>query len=169
MTEVGAETAPVSLMLFTNAACGYCTEFHEDIFPRLLADYVRTGRVRVAVSPFLLRKYEDSADAALAQLCAARQGKGMAMHDLLFRERVGTPAYRAAIDILAIDQEAFTRCTADPASRMVIDARQAVAASLGITLIPSYVINGATFTGLPSYGDIRGQIEEALRASGRSR
>lgn len=169
MAEVGAANAPVSLTLFTNAECGYCRDFHEDLLPRLMNDYVRTGRVRLAVSPFIVRKYAGSEATALAQICAARQGKGMAMQDLLFRERVDTPAYRTALAAMEVDQNELARCVDDASARAVMDARQAAAAALGVTLIPSYVIQDRLYTGLPDYPDLRGQIEEALTAPAQSR
>lgn len=167
MTEVGAADAPVSLLLFTNADCGYCRDFHEDLLPRLMNDYVRERRLRITVSPFLVRKYENSERTALAQLCAAKQGKGMAMLDLLFRERIGTPAYRTALTTMGIDQNLLAQCTEDPATRTQMEAQQAAAASHGVRLIPSYVLNGTVRTGLPDYPDLRGQVEEALRNPSR--
>lgn len=163
MAEVGAANAPVSLMLFTDSSCGYCRDFHEDLLPRLMNDYVRSGKVRISVVPFVVRKYENSESSALAQLCAARQSKGMAMQDLLFRESPGTAAYRAALDTLQLDQERFAQCMDDPATRTTMEAHQSIARSLGITLIPSYTINGKLHTGLPDYPDMRGMIEEELR------
>lgn len=158
MLEVGAAGAPISIMLFTNTSCGYCRDFHEDLLPLVMNEYVRTGKARIAIVPFIVRKYEESEAAALTQLCAARQGKGMAMHDLLFRETVGSSAFRTSLTTMNIDQNALDQCMEDPASREIVHAHQAVAASLGITLIPSYTINGELHTGLPDAADLRGEI-----------
>jgi len=160
--EIGAADAPVSLVLFTNHFCAYCRDFHEELMPRLMADYVTPGKVRVTVVPFLLQKYTESDPAALSFICGAAQGKGLAMHDLLFRERVNSPAFRTALTEIKVDGAQLQTCMESDGARSTVDALQSVAHSLNVSLVPAYFIDGTKFTGLPEYADMRGQIEEAL-------
>lgn len=162
--EIGAADAPVSLMLFTNHYCAYCRDFQEELMPRLTSDYVTPGKVKVTIVPFLLQKYAESDQASLTFVCAAQQGKGLPMHDLLFRERINSPAFNTAVTEMKIDKAQLQSCIDGDGARSTVDALQAVAHSLGVRLVPAYFIDGTKFTGLPEYADLRGQIEEGLGA-----
>ncbi len=162
MLEIGTTSAPVSLLLFTNHSCAYCREFQEELIPRLTDEYVRSGNLRIAIMPFVLHKYPDSRQASLVLLCATQQGKGITMNDLLFRERINTPTFRTERTAMQLDEAAMTNCMENPGALATIDAQQSVAQSLGVSLVPSYFINGKLYTGLPEYSDLRGQIQEAL-------
>lgn len=162
--EIGSADAPVSLVLFTNHFCAYCRDFHEELMPRLMTDYVTPGKVRVTVVPFLLQKYSESDQASLTFVCAAQQSKGQPMHDLLFRERMNSPAFRTALAEIKMDQAQLQTCMESDGARSTVDALQSIAQSLDVRLVPAYFINGTKFTGLPEYADLRGQIEEGLRA-----
>src|SRR3990167_3529180 len=85
--EIGSSDAPVALLLFTNHACRYCQDFHQTLLPVLFADYVYAGKLRIDLVPFGMKKYQDSESSATAAYCAAMQGKGLPLHDLLFSTR----------------------------------------------------------------------------------
>jgi protein-disulfide isomerase len=162
LIEVGASDAPVSLVIFTNTTCDYCRQFSKEHLPRLMNEYVRSGNLRIIISPFALAKYPQSERSALLHLCAAKQHKGMAMHDLLMSEAIDTIGYRNGLSTLAIDQAALQACIDSTESRATISAQQTSAEALGVKLIPAYMINDKMRTGLPYYPDLRGQIEEEL-------
>lgn len=161
--EIGSADAPVSVMLFTNPFCAYCKEFHEQLLPRLNAEYVTKGTVRVSIVPFVLRRYAQSEEATMTLLCAARQNKGMPTLDVLFRDGVNSAGYRAAMTNLAFDEAALNDCRQSESMKSMMNALQSVASSLDVSLVPAYFVNGTKFVGLPEYADLKGQIEEALK------
>ena len=63
---------------------------------------------------------------------------------------------------MQLDETAMKTCMENPGAQATIDAQQSVARSLGVSLVPSYFINGKLYTGLPEYSDLKGQVEEVL-------
>jgi protein-disulfide isomerase len=163
LLEIGDPNAPVSLLLFTNHACAYCRTGHEQIEPRLLADYVRPGKLRMTIAPFPLRKYAESDAAAAALLCAAEQGWGQAMHDLLFvRNGAGIATLESDREAVPVEWVQLRACMTNPATLAVIAQQRSWAHALGITVIPTALINGQRVTGLPEYADLRGEIDAVM-------
>lgn len=160
--ELGNPAAPVSLLLFTNHACAYCRTFHDELLPRLNADYIQSGRVRIGIVPFALQKYADSNESASLLLCAARQGKGAAMHALLFRTNASARTFGDELTAIGINPTDLQTCTQEEGIRGTLAAQQSMAQSLGVSLVPAYFVNGQMFLGQPQYADLRGQIEAAL-------
>lgn len=147
--EIGKADAPVSLLVFTNHSCSYCRQFHREQFPRLLAEYVADGLVRVNIVPFQLQKYPQSAHQASLSLCAARQGQGRAAQDALYDPNAAEPA-------------GLQDCLRDPSIAEELKVQRAWARALGVELIPTFIINGQRVTGLPDYAELRGELDGAL-------
>jgi protein-disulfide isomerase len=160
--EIGRSDAPVSMVLFTNHDCAYCKDFHEKLFPRLIADYIRTNKARITLIPFALQKYPDSTRNAALLLCAGTQGKGWAVNDLIFAEGSRSAGFREGIANLNMNIQDLESCAANDQTLAGIGAQQGMAAQFDITLVPSYVLNDKKFTGLPDYPDLRGQMEAML-------
>lgn len=160
--ELGDTEADVRMTIFTNHACAYCKDFQRSIMPRLMDEFVRDGSVHVTVVPFALNKYPSSDRAALLQVCAVQQGKGLEMNDVLFTHTIDSPAFRTQLTTFGIDEAALQACTASAEARSAVDAQKALAQSHNVTVVPTYVIDDTIFTGLPEYADLRGQIREAM-------
>lgn len=45
---LGAENAPVTMYEYASFTCSHCAAFHKDVFPKLKAEYIDTGKVRFA-------------------------------------------------------------------------------------------------------------------------
>lgn len=45
---LGSESAPVTIYEYASLTCSHCAAFHKDVFPRLKAEYIDTGKVRFA-------------------------------------------------------------------------------------------------------------------------
>lgn len=161
--EMGNPNAPVTLLLFTNHACAYCRAFHDDLIPRLLRDSETKDMVKVQIMAFALQKYNQSNAAATHLICAGLQGKGTAMHSLLFRSSVGSVAFTTGMNELGLDMAVMNECLQGEGVQGVIAAQQSFAQSLDVTLIPSYFINGTKYVGLPEYADLRGQVLTARK------
>lgn len=43
---IGAEDAPVKMVEYASFTCPHCASFHEEVFGKLKADYIDTGKVR---------------------------------------------------------------------------------------------------------------------------
>ena len=161
--DTGNTDAPVTLLLFTEHHCDYCSQFHTKHFPRLVEDFIKEGTLRFQVVPLELRKYQQSRDAAKGLICTALQGQGFAFHDTLMRnlgkERLLLEFYADQLDI---DMKQFEECIESEQADHLLLLQKSAAKSLDVTLVPTLFVNGEKQVGLPYYADLRGEIEELL-------
>ncbi|MDD5102888.1 MAG: thioredoxin domain-containing protein [Candidatus Peribacteraceae bacterium] len=162
--EVGKLEAPLTLLIFTEHHCSYCRQFLFEIFPRLKTDFLEQGTVKIQIAMLPLQKYQKSTDASLGFICSAAQGKGLVMHDVLFRNPNKS---REAILSYAVDLKLSTAllddCMKSARTKALLEGQQTWAQSLGVDVVPSFFLNGEKFIGLPYYPDLKGRIAEALQ------
>src|SRR5438105_7757478 len=72
---MGDSTATAWLVIASDFQCPFCKRWHDDAFPPLVRDYVRTKRLRVAYLNFPLSQHQHAMPAAEAAMCASAQGK----------------------------------------------------------------------------------------------
>jgi protein-disulfide isomerase len=138
----GSADAQVALVEFTDYQCPYCGRYVRTVMPRVMKDYVDTGKVRYVLRDFPLPFHKEARNAAFAAHCAGEQGKYWEMHDLLFKnqkalEREKLPEYAAA---LGLDTAAFDECIASgrydsTVTKSLEDGRKAT-----ISGTPSFVV-----------------------------
>ncbi|MBD3282121.1 MAG: thioredoxin domain-containing protein [Candidatus Portnoybacteria bacterium] len=78
--QIGDDDAPVTIVEYYSYFCGYCKAFDDDTKPRLINDYVKTGKVKLVLRPY------PPFEAGLAVACANEQEKFSEYHDKLFDE-----------------------------------------------------------------------------------
>jgi len=162
--EVGEASAPVTLLIFTEHNCSYCHQFLTELFPRLKSEYIDKGTVKLEIAMLTLKKYAASGDAAKGLICAAAQGKGFHMHQVLFKNinKDANALHSYAIE-LGLDSKIFDACLASGATTDLVKGQEVWAESLNVSVVPSFFLNGEKFIGLPYYPDLRGRIEEAIK------
>jgi len=163
--DIGDREASVTLLLFTEHHARYAREFQEEHFPRLLKDFIEPGYLRFQLIILPLKKYPQSNDAAKGLMCAAMQGKGMLMHTTLSQklDRERLPPRDYAQDI-GLDMEKFSACMGTEEIDIILDQQKSLAQSLGVTLVPTFFLNGEKKVGLPYYSDLRGMILQILES-----
>ena len=118
-------------------------------------------KIQIAILP--LKKYPQSSFAAGALLCAVRDGKGLAMHELLSSGTVrDLTTLLAHAKELKLDPKKLRACTSDVEITQLLDQQKSILQSLGVTSVPTFFLNGQRFVGLPNYPELRGRIEQAL-------
>jgi len=80
--EIGSVGADVTMDLYVNHDSKYSRQFHS-FMPMLEREFVGKGVLKMRIIPVSFDKYPESGRHANMLLCAARQGRGMAMHGLL--------------------------------------------------------------------------------------
>lgn len=172
---VGSATAPVMIELYSDFQCPACQLFATERMPRLLNDYVRTGKVRVEAKDITFLgtgNPDESLELAAGASCAAEQDRYWAFHDLVFwnqgRENRGdhdTAFIQRIADAAGLDRTAFDACFARGDVRAPITAATSQAATIGINSTPTLVVNGERLVGVPAYADLASLIERLLGGS----
>lgn len=161
--EIGRVDAPLTLDVYTNFSCAYCAQFSREQLPKLLAGFVRSGKLLIRIRVLPLEKYPASRAEASALLCAAEQQKGRLMQDALFALPTHTDiAIGNAATSIDVEKTAFDACRTSPQTIAIISAQTEAASASGITLVPTFFIGSERITGLPEYADLRGLIEQKI-------
>ena len=80
----GNKDAKVTLYEYSSFGCTHCADFHLEVLPEIVKEYVDTGKVKIAFVPFPLEK--NSMDAALLAECIDKD-KYFAFADVLFKKQ----------------------------------------------------------------------------------
>ncbi len=162
--DIGRIDAPITLILFTEHHAKYARDFQLDLFPRLYSDFIEEGVLRFQIVILPLKKYPQSESAAAGLLCAAMQSRGMAMHQILSEkldeERLEPILYAEDIEL---DLDEFSKCIESEEIKIILEQQKAWAASLDVSLVPTYFLNGKKYVGLPYYADLEGMIDELIK------
>ncbi len=156
----GPETAPVTIVAFSDFECQFCERGHKTI-QQVEREY--GDKVRIAYKAYPLDFHSHAMVAALAAKSAQEQGKFWEFHDLLFRQRgldmqqLEGYAREAGLDMnrLHADLEALKW-----GSSVQRDMRQA--RRLGVTGTPAYFINGRHLGGAKPIEVMREVIDKEL-------
>src|SRR5205085_2561385 len=116
---VGSATAPVVLTVWSDFQCPACRAFATTVEPRLIADYVTPGKLRIEYRDLVIIGAE-SRVAAIASRCADRQGAFWPYHDVLFanqgQENSGVLSASRLADMavaVGLTADAFAACVGD--------------------------------------------------------
>ena len=163
---LGPETAPVTIVEFSDFECPFCLRIHPTI-KQVMDDY--DGRVRLVFRQFpLVSLHRNAQKAAEAALCADDQGQFWEMHDAMFDNQreldVASLKLRAAE--LGLDEEAFGSCldSGEFADQVATDV--AAGRALGVSGTPALFINGRYLSGAQPYDVIARVIDDELQRGG---
>lgn len=174
---MGDSAAPVRIVEFSDFGCGYCRQFHVDVFPALEEEYIATGKVQWKYVPMLLGIFGPSAEvAARAGECALAQDRFPPMRDRLFRDQAEWKRADDLMEVLAgyaedagLDVTEWRRCVEEdrPADR--IASGTATAFQAGVRGTPTfYVLGYSSIPGsLPL--DVFRQVLDTVYADATSR
>lgn len=157
---LGNPRGSVTLVEFTDYACTYCRQSLADV------------EALVATNPDLkvvIREYPilapESADAARMALAAAQQGRYAQFHDAMFR--LGPPSaesIEAAAKEAGVDLARARAAIATGAFDGHLQANYALAARLGLSGTPGWVVGGQALNGAVGVQRLTDAIEEARRS-----
>ncbi len=141
---IGPESAPITIVEFSDYTCGYCRRFHVQTFQTLLEKY--PDQIR-----FVYRDLPVSGgyEAAQAAECADEQGAFWDFHDLLFSGGLGFDenAYRDYAETIGIDADSLMECVTEERYAEEVEADAQYAFNLGANGTPTFFINGIPLVG----------------------
>jgi protein-disulfide isomerase len=163
----GDLNAPVTITEYGDFQCPSCGAFFRSVEPRLITDYIKTGKAKLVFKNFAWIG-DESRRAAEAAACAGAQGKFWEYHDLLYSSQRGensgafvVPNLKRFAAQLGLDQAGFDACVDGRAYRSAIEADMKEVRSLGLSGTPSFFINGQR-VGLSDYASFASAIERKL-------
>lgn len=172
---LGSPAATVTLDDYSDYLCPTCRQYATETEPAVLEKYVQTGKIRIALY-YVLNFGERSLRTSEASACAARQGQGWQMHELLFEKQPevwGTsddkvPALMKtfAATLSGLDQARFAACIDTREMQAIIEKADTEQRGRGITIQPIFEVNGKRFNGAQPIDIFSQYLDEALAAQG---
>lgn len=160
-SAIGAANARVALVEFSDYQCPFCGRHASDTVNTIRKNFVDSGVLRyVFVNLPLEQLHPFAVKAAYAAECAGAEGKFWQMHDRLFtnpKALSDTVISRYAIE-LDLNKERFNGCVAGPAVATKVENDLAVAARLGITSTPTFVLGEIRDGKIAPVRKIRGAV-----------
>lgn len=141
----GKDSAKVTLYEYSSFGCTHCADFHLEVLPEIIKEYVDTGLIKISFVPFPLEK--NSMDAALLAECVDKD-KYFAFADVLFKKQRDwglsfnpqkVLLQYASLSGLAKDK-AETCLRNDIAAAMILQNRKDGIDKLGIEGTPSFFV-----------------------------
>jgi protein-disulfide isomerase len=174
--SLGDPNAPVTVVEYGDYQCPGCGQFAQEIEPRLVEEYVKSGLVRYEFRDysFLDDRVDgsESDDAAAAAFCAADQGQFWRYHATLYTNQYGEnqgaferDRLRAMAEGLGLNMEQFNGCLDDGVHEGDVEAMNGEASSFGLRGTPSFVVNGVPID-YGGYDSLKAAIEAELAAAG---
>ncbi len=137
----GDPKAPITLLEYSDFTCHYCKKFFHDTFPKLLSEYIETGKVRFVYRDYP-RGFGNPLRAADAARCAGEQNAYWPMHDRLFNSdgQFSAENLNQYAAELKLQQGQFSKCLEDHKYFSDIEKDLKDAGSLGIRGTPGFVL-----------------------------
>ena len=176
-TTLGRADAPVTVDEYVDFQCPYCGQFVRTLQPRIVTDFVATGKVRLVAHDLAFlgqgRTPDESTDAAVAAACAARQGKYWPYHDYLFANQFAKEdsgafsrdRLEAMAEAVGLDRPTFDACLDDASVRAQVAADTDAAFGKGINQTPTLYFNGKAYVGVPTYDQFAALVAQAMGAA----
>ena len=165
---LGSPSAPVTVTEFADLQCPFCRQYTQKVFPAVVRDYVRAGKVRM-VFRGLSFIGADSIVAARAAGAAGQQNRLWQFVDVFYKnQKDENSGYvkagflrqiggAAGVDVARLEQDA----TSEAVAKQLTDAN-AEAKRLGVRSTPTIVVTKAGQQPVklksPSLGDLRAAL-----------
>ncbi len=166
----GPADAPVVLVEYSDFECPYCKRLADSLDelakrePALVRIHFKHFPMDTACNDTMERPLHDQAcNAAIAAVCAERQGKLWPMHDLLFTNarKLSRDAYLEFAAQIGVDVETFRACLDDPSALQRVKDDIAEGAKMGIRGTPTFFVNGWRHEGTRDPDKLQGIVRHA--------
>lgn len=157
---LGNPSGSVTLVEFTDYACTYCRQSVADVAALVASN----PDLKVVIREYPILRPE-SVDAARMALAAAQQGRYAPFHDAMFR--LGPPSagtIEAAAKEAGVDLDRARAAIATGAFDAQLQVNAQLAAQLGISGTPGWVVGDQTLNGAVGADDLGKAIEEARQS-----
>jgi protein-disulfide isomerase len=166
---LGDSSAPVWVIMASDFQCPYCKQWEDANYAKIVKDYVKTGRVRLAFLNMPLSMHRNALPASEAAMCASVQSKFWPMHDTLFASQTAwevlpdpRPKFDSITKALGVDMPQWRACMAEHATVALIDADRDRARQAGVNSTPTFFVGSQILAGADA--NVSAAIDAALKA-----
>ncbi|MCR9150925.1 MAG: DsbA family protein [Rhodobacteraceae bacterium] len=167
---LGAADAPVTVIEYASFTCPHCATFHKDVWPRLKADYIDTGKVRFIHREVYFDRY--GLWAAMIARCGGGTERYFGIADMIYdgqKDWIGDGQANTVAGNLrrlglaaGIGEDALESCLNDAEmAQAMVATYQKHATEHGVNSTPTLVIDGESHSNM-SYNQLRDLLDARL-------
>lgn len=165
----GDSSAPLWIIDASDFQCPYCAEWQRNTHEALRAEYVRTGKVKLAFVNFPLEQHKHAMAAARAAMCAGVQGRFWPVHDAIFETQErwadatdAAPLFESIARTAGVRVEEWRSCfTSDVMDPLIIADRER-AERAGVQSTPTFILGKLVLRGAAPIEEFRRLIDSTL-------
>lgn len=145
----GSSAAKVAIIELTDFECPFCGRYAAQTYPKILSDYISSGKIKYYYRDYPLMEHPHAQDAAQAAHCAQDQGKFWEMHDSLFagQKTLEDADLESRAKTLGLNTDTFNQCLTGHKYGDQVRAYAQQAGTWGITGTPTFFIGTLTSDG----------------------
>ena len=151
---MGNASAPVWVIEASDFQCPFCKQWHDEEFQKLVNNYVKTGKIRLAFLNMPLGMHQHAVVAAEAAMCASAQGKFWPMHDALFTAQKDWEGVQDPTAIFAslagkagVNTASWQKCMKDHLTLPMIQADRERVVSAHVNSTPTFFVGDQMIPG----------------------
>ena len=139
---LGKADAPLTLVMFTDYQCPFCSRFENQTLPEIKKQYIDTGKLRFVVRDLPLPFHPNAPKAAEAAYCGEEQGKYWELREKLVAngDKLDAKLLPDYAKQAGLDVEKFSACLDSGRHAGKVKASVDLAGTIGISGTPSFVI-----------------------------
>jgi len=173
--QLGQDTAPLTIVEFSDFECPYCQRFHQEVLPKLKTTYIKPGLVRFIHKDLPLPFHAQAKPAAAASRCAGEQGQYWSAYAALFDQQTCLEC-KGVVEIVAgsgVNEDKLKACMERPSTTTAINTNISEAGLHNIRATPTFVIGatlgngkhgGTVVEGALPWPQFKALIEQQLKA-----
>lgn len=165
---LGSPDAKVTLIEYASMTCPHCAHFDEELLPKLKADYIDKGTVKLIFRDFPLDGLALRAH-MLARCAGAERFYGFV--DVLFRQQ---KQWAAAPDPMVelkrlgrlggVSDAQFDACMTDKKlEEYVLQSRFEAQNKMKVNSTPTFILGDKVMSGVPDYNDLKKLLDQAIK------
>ena len=139
---LGDRGARVAMIEYGDFECPFCGKYMREVYPQIVANYVKTGKVKYYYRDLPLSMHPHAMPAALAARCAGEQGKYWQMHDSLFADQraLTEPDLESCGQALGLDVAKLGQCIASKKYADRVHKDMSEADEMGVDGTPTFLL-----------------------------
>ena len=147
---LGAQSAKVGIVEFSDFECPFCRKFHDTTFEDIKKNYIDAGKVVFVARNAPMDIHPAAEPAAIAAQCAAEQNAFFKMQVELFKnqEHLSRPIYTQLAGDIKLDVDRFNKCLDTLPAKQYVRDDLAFATKLGVQGTPTFFVGRVEGNGL---------------------
>jgi len=165
---LGPADAAITMAEYASITCPHCAAFNENIFPKIKAAYIDTGKIRYVFHEFPLDPVAAASSVLSRCIANGDSAKFFAVTDMLFKQdwsKVTKP--RETLNSIGkqagLDERQVETCLKDDTLFNGIVASRTNAAKLGVNATPTFLVNGEKIVGMTPFEEFDRRFKALLK------